>query len=129
MHDTLGVTRNGDMAWPGSFACTVVLAVDPSPHIILDVDGVGLVSPFMVGFIFLPAPVSIMISPSALICFPSISEIRALSAFLAGTVWCAPVCRLYREIGHGTPDRCCWLFRVLLGQAFVVIDRGGWDRG
>ena len=120
MHDTLGVTRNGDMAWPVSFACIVVLAVDPSPHTILDVDGVGLASPLIVGFMFLPAPVSMMISPSAL---------SALSALLADTVWCTPVCRLYREIGHGTPDRCCWLFRVLLGQAFVVIDRGGWDRG
>ena len=96
----------------------------PSPHIILEVDGVGLVSPFIVGFRFRPAPVSMMISPSASACVPSFPDICVSLVLLADTVWCTPVCRLYREIGHDTPRKRCWLFRILLGQAFVVVDRG-----
>ena len=82
VQDTFGVTRKGDILWPGSRACTVVGAADPSPHTILDVDGVGLTNPCMVGLMLRPAPVSMMMSPSFLL----ISDKFEWSAFLAGTL-------------------------------------------
>ena len=45
VHEALGVTRKGEIAWPGRLAWTDELVDEPSPHTILERDGVGLTSP------------------------------------------------------------------------------------
>ena len=60
--DDLGVTRNGDMPCPNKSASKVVPELDPSPHMMRDLDFLALSRLSMVRFILRPAPVSTMIS-------------------------------------------------------------------